>query len=77
VLTTNAAAHALTHSRTLIKQVKALKTKTVDILVATPGRLLHYLKQGEAGLDKPEQTVFVEDGTLLLLLLLFLLRLNT
>lgn len=42
-------------------QVKALKTKNVDILVATPGRLLHYLKQGEAGLDKPEQTVFVED----------------
>lgn len=53
--------HALTHS--LTKQVKALKTKAVDILIATPGRLLHYLKQGEAGLDKPEQTVFVEDGT--------------
>jgi hypothetical protein len=42
--------------------VKALKMKPVDILVATPGRLLHYLKQGEAGLDKPEQAVSA-DGT--------------
>lgn len=54
-----------------LQKVKALKTKKVDILVATPGRLLHYLKQGEAGLDKPEQTVFVEDGTLFFFFFIF------